>query len=291
MAEGHKFGGEWTQEKLTRLQLYLRAYMQAMKNQPFKLVYVDAFAGTGYVSPTSDEEELPLFEIFDAEEPKSFLQGSATIALEIDPPFHQYTFIDRKLEHVAELERLKGEYPDLASRIEIKQGDANIEVQRLCSNWVRTDRAVLFLDPYGMQVEWSTLLAIAKTRAIDLWLLFPSAIAVNRLLTKDGQISVGWKRRLDLLFGSDEWFQRFYVTRTEQDLFGSREITQRQATLDAIEGYFIEKLKSIFPKVAENPLSLSTPDGRPLYLLCFAASNDGRGGDLALRIAQHILSR
>ena len=30
----------------------------------------------------------------------------------------------------------------------------------------------LFLDPYGMQVEWATIESIAHTQAIDLWLLF-----------------------------------------------------------------------------------------------------------------------
>ena len=70
----------------------------------------------------------------------------------------------------------------------------------MISNWFRSDaneylneplwqgldrgprRAVLFLDPYGMEVEWDTMVAIAKTQAIDLWILFPLGIAVNRLL-------------------------------------------------------------------------------------------------------------
>ena len=61
---------------------------------------------------------------------------------------------------------------------------------------------MLFLDPYGMQVEWRTIEAIAKTEAIDLWLLFPLAIGVNRLLTKSGEIPESWRRRLNLLLGT-----------------------------------------------------------------------------------------
>ncbi len=42
---------------------------------------------------------------------------------------------------------------------------------------------MVFLDPYGMQVEWSTIEALAATKAIDLWYLFPLGVGVARLLT------------------------------------------------------------------------------------------------------------
>ena len=39
------FGSDWTSDKLQILRAYLDAYTTAMKNQPFTLIYVDAFAG------------------------------------------------------------------------------------------------------------------------------------------------------------------------------------------------------------------------------------------------------
>src|SRR5215831_16586388 len=45
--ETHQFGGPWTVEKLDALRAYLNAYAQALKNQPFRRYYIDAFAGTG----------------------------------------------------------------------------------------------------------------------------------------------------------------------------------------------------------------------------------------------------
>ncbi|MEW6074198.1 MAG: hypothetical protein AB1726_16580 [Planctomycetota bacterium] len=54
-------------------------------------------------------------------------------------------------------------------------------------------RKVLFLDPYGMQVEWVTIEAVAQTKAIDLWVLFPLGVGVNRLLTKSGEIPESWR--------------------------------------------------------------------------------------------------
>ena len=47
-ANQHIFGGVWTEQKLERVAKYLRAYTTALKNQPFELLYIDAFAGTGY---------------------------------------------------------------------------------------------------------------------------------------------------------------------------------------------------------------------------------------------------
>lgn len=289
MASPHRFGGPWTEEKLTRLTKYLNAYMTIMKKHPyFRVAYIDAFAGTGYVDSEADEEDRPLLQSLLEPESRAFVKGSAVKALEINPPFHNYIFIDLKKKHVTELENLKLQYPDLASRIRIVHGEANDEVKRLCrKNW-KTRRAVLFLDPYGMQVEWSTLKAIAETKAIDLWILFPWAIAVNRMLPRSGEISPSWKRRLDLLFGSEAWIDRFYVKVEQEDLFGPRPVMKREANLESIKEYFVERLKEIFEGVAENPLPLTTADGRPLYLLCFAAGNPKVAAKV-VKIAQDIL--
>lgn len=47
---GTSFGGPWTLQKLNILDRYLDAYTTALKNQPFNLIYVDAFAGEGSFS-------------------------------------------------------------------------------------------------------------------------------------------------------------------------------------------------------------------------------------------------
>jgi hypothetical protein len=48
MAALQSFGGQWTQRKLAKVSSYLTAYTTALKNMPFRLIYIDAFAGTGY---------------------------------------------------------------------------------------------------------------------------------------------------------------------------------------------------------------------------------------------------
>ena len=162
----HYFGGDWTQDKLSRLRKYLAAYAKIMQNQHFNYAYIDAFAGTGYISkPTSEETENSLFLELGGEEPQSFLAGSVKTALEIKPEFNKYIFIDKNSDHCHELDLTCSEYPELLPRIKIVNAEANETLQELCNNrnW-RNHRAVLFLDPYGMQVTWETLESIAAQK-------------------------------------------------------------------------------------------------------------------------------
>jgi three-Cys-motif partner protein len=166
-----------------------------------------------------------------------------------------------------------------------------VYLQDLCGNYSwRTNRAVLFLDPFGMQVQWRTIEAVAKTKAIDLWILFPLGVAVNRLLRKDAKISPAWHQRLNQMFGTKDWYDAFYETKISVDLFGEQVTTQKTGDFDAISQYFVERLKSIFTGVADNPLPLYNSRGNPLYLLCFASGNP-KGAKTAIRIAQDILKR
>lgn len=288
MTNQHQFGGDWTRQKLDVLRKYLDAYMTIFTRNPkaqyFHTVYVDAFAGTGYQT-LAEPSEAPLFKELSESDPQAFLQGSARIALELEKPFGEYLFIEKQADHVAELERLREAFPD--RRIRIAQGDANHVLQDWIqrTDWQRT-RAVVFLDPYGMQVEWSLIKAIADTQAIDLWLLFPLGIGVNRLLTKEAPPPPVWEEKLTRFFGTDAWRDRFYPSQT--DMFGYR-VNTKLANADSIKQFFIERLATIFAAVAPNPLVLTNSRNNPLYLLCFAAGNP-KGAQTALKIARHILS-
>jgi hypothetical protein len=37
-------------KQIEKVEAYLNAYLTALKNQNFKLEYIDAFAGTGYIT-------------------------------------------------------------------------------------------------------------------------------------------------------------------------------------------------------------------------------------------------
>ena len=291
---GQQFGGPWTEHKLKCVTKYLRAYTTIMAKQPFRFAYIDAFAGTGYRELEQDgDTESAMFPEFDSPEVVGFQQGSARNALEVKPPFQKYVFIEKNANRYSELEELKNEFLLKAefseNSIECVREDANPYLRNLCGkNW-RSHRALVFLDPFGMQVEWETIQAIARTQAIDLWILFPIG-AVNRLLKNDGEIHEPNRDRLDLFFGETDWFEVFYQLAKQMAFFNQEEHWQKTSNIFAkIEQYFMERLQNVFEQVADNPLLLYNSKNVPLYLLCFAVGNP-RGAPTAIDIAEHILN-
>lgn len=229
-----------------------------------------------------------LFPDLAAIEPQALLDGSARLALQVDPPFDRYVFIERNRDRSRALELLREEFPERRKRISIRTGEANDEIREMCArNWSR-HRAVLFLDPYGTQVEWETIEAIAATKAIDMWLLFPLGMGVNRMLTRSGEIPTSWRQRLDTLLGTNAWLGAFYETQTTQTLFGGEDERIVKASTETIGRFFNDRLKWVFAGVAETPAVLRNSTGSPLYLLCFAAANE-KGAAIAVRIADHLL--
>src|SRR5436190_23283778 len=110
MTQQEAFGGPWTQDKLERLKNYLDAYVKVFKNQTWaETVYVDAFAGTGSIPAKKTKtkiEAAPTLEVTDTEV-QDFLNGSARVALGIEPPFGQYLFVELSPKKIKELEALK----------------------------------------------------------------------------------------------------------------------------------------------------------------------------------------
>jgi three-Cys-motif partner protein len=139
-----------------------------------------------------------------------------------------------------------------------------------------------------MQVDWSLLEEIAKTKAIDLWLLFPLGAAVMRLLKKRQSPPQAWADRVTAVLGTDAWRDEFYKSRTSDTLFGSEETEEREADYQVVADFFIRRLQGIFAKVAQNPRAFKNSRNCPLYLFCFAAGNL-KAAPTAVKIAQDIL--
>lgn len=292
-----QFGGPWTELKLLVLQKYLRAYTTALSRQPFKLTYVDAFAGSGYRThrglATSDESHRQLNLDSSAITPQE-IAGSARQALEIEPPFDQYHFIDSDASNCTALKELKSEFAQLAPRVKVTHGNANDVLGRLPRGpWPRM-RAVLFLDPYGLNVTWSTMETIARTRSMDVWLLFPHALGVNRMLPRNPQdLTDAWRRKLNVTFGTQDWYDHFYSLSPQLSLLQGdpRELEEVKRVGPAgVGAYYLQRLRTIFPAhgIVTEPLELGNTRGSPLFLLYFAASNP-RGARLAAKIARDVI--
>lgn len=284
----HSFGGPWTERKLKCLRDYLSAYRTIFTGNPkarhFRTWYVDAFAGTGSRTTAA---ELPLLDVDDDADAKEYQDGSARIALGLPSPFDRYLFVEKSRKRADELRRvITADYEQINNRCDIRTGEANAEIRNWSAerDWQK-ERAVVFLDPYGMQVEWATIQTLAATKSVDLWYLFPS---IARLLRHDGKIDEKWGVRLDVLLGTDGWRTRFFQKELRPDLFGDIENVERAVTEAAIESFIHERLASCFGKNVGRRLILRNSKRSPLYFLCFAASNE-RGATAALNIANSIL--
>ena len=290
----HSFGGPWTEEKLSRLRKYLEAYTVIFTRNPgamnLRRVYVDAFAGTGVRNAAPEEGDRETQPLFDNDgEAEEFKKGSARVALEIKPPFHEYIFVEKDPSFARDLENLRENYPKLSDRIVIHNGDAN----RILADWVYhscwgSQRAVVFLDPYGMQVEWKTIEILAQTEAVDLWLLVPLGQGVNRLLTRGRLPSDAWSERLTTFLGTDDWRETFYRESGQINLFDDKPHIVKDASFESIARFVVGRLDSVFERVAPNPLMLCNSRNNPIFLLCFASANP-KGAPTAVKIARHLL--
>lgn len=269
------------------VEKYIRFFNTALKNKPFERIYIDAFAGSGAFRYGEDNQSSSLFDR--REDAAPIHAGSARRALTVSPPFHQVLFIEKDAGNVAALNDLIGQSGHQSAKV--LQGNANEILRGFCEkqDW-RNRRGVIFLDPFGMNVEWSTLELVASTRALDVWFLFALAGTVRNLPRLASRLDAGKRAAVTRVLGAEDWFESFYGSAgsAHRDLFGVQSQTiRRRATVDDIESYVRSRLQSIFAHV-EPPKRLRGPGNKSLFSLFFAVSNPA-GVTLALRGAQHIL--
>lgn len=279
--DSHNFGGAWTMIKLDALKKYLSAYVKALRRKPFTKFYIDAFAGTGRCDVKFDGV-------------RHSIDGSARLALQVDPPFHKYYFIEYDPKKQSALHNLQREH--LGMEIEIIHSDANVAIETLCNKYQwRNERAVLFLDPYGMELDWATLVKLSKTPGMDIWYLFPYAGLYRQAAKKATALDASKAAALDRILGTSEWRERFYAPPPQQSLFGD-EAHERHAQHSEMLQFVSNRLQQIFPAVVGPKILFQrgdnkNPKGPPLFALYFLLSNpDRKAIDVATNIATHILA-
>lgn len=287
MAINHEFGGQHTDLKLSVIEKYLSGYTTALRTQFSQLWYVDAFAGTGNrtvrtITNGSDLLEIPVEERVDIR------RGSAQIALDTKPGFDFLVFIEQNPRYVAELDDLAARY--LQRSTQVVSEDANVALKSFVANNRWTDkRAVVFLDPYGMEVEWSTLQALASTKAIDVWFLFPLAGLFRQATRKLTDIDPSKRAALIRMFGDDAWERELYPKQNNSDLFGNAGERERLADVKGLEDYTKSRLKTIFAEVFD-PLPLPIDERPQRFSLFLCVSNPVPAAiGLASRIAKNLL--
>jgi len=133
----------------------------------------------------------------------------------------------------------------------------------------RTHRGIAFLDPFGAQLEWSTIQALANTRFFEVVINVALNMAIQRMLPNSGEFQAGWRESLDAYFGTPNWHNEVYG---QQDgLFGNI-IEKRRGYIERLLQLYRGRLKEAFGFVSQPKLIRNTR-GAPLYYLLWAGPN------------------
>lgn len=278
-----EFGSGHTEAKLVTVEKYLKAFTTALAGK-FTLVYVDAFAGSGASMPKADKQQIRLIETDD------IIDGSTRRALRIAPSFDRFIFIEKLGKNLKSLQGLRDEFPGKQDRIEILPGDANSELKDFATKLDRRNaRAVVFIDPFGLSLDWETIAALGRTERVDLWYLVPSG-GMSRQVKLDGT-ELESAQLLDKVLGTPDWRGRIIANTVTTDLFGDP-ISSTSKIGGAVElaAFVQERLRTAFKGgVSDKALPLGR-GGRHEFSLIFACANPSpKASILALRLADAVL--
>jgi three-Cys-motif partner protein len=279
-----EWGGPWTERKLNAFSKYVWSYLTIMKKYPYwKTIYFDGFAGSGSREKEGNPELMLQLKITEEEE-KTY-KGAAERVLGLQElGFDYYYFIDKNESSLQKLkEKIGDNFKD--KNIIYRPGDANDQISDLAKALKKKDLAALiFLDPFGMQIDWNSIAKLKGTRS-DVWILVPTGVVVNRLLDRAAKLD--FSDKLISFFGMtiEEIKAHFYEERKVQTLFGEADITTKVSQpIEKIARLYAGRMKEIWKFVTEDPLVLMNRNGTPIFHFIFASNKKS-----AIKIANQII--
>lgn len=258
--------GDWTEIKLDIIREYAKAYSEIMTSKRLYHIYIDAFAGAGlHISKSTHD----------------FVLGSPLNALNINPPFREFYFIDIDSAKTANLRKITSTRED----IHILEGDCNSKLLKEVFPAIKYKdyrRGLCLLDPYGLHLNWEVIQTAGQMRTIDMFLNFPVADMNRNVLWRNpegvGQADI---QRMNDYWGDDSWRQIAY--NTQGNLFGL-EIKEDN---DTIASSFQTRLRNIGGfQYVPNPLPMRNSKGATVYYLFFASQQS-----VALEIINYIFNK
>ena len=246
------WGGSWTEQKLQAFEKYVNAYLTIMLNQrrkfngwPQTIIYIDGFAGCGDRFFTKDQDTLSFSELNIDESEIKVYKGSAERVVKLDKKFDEYYFIDTDENALNKLKTKIEPHFDEKSKYVFWQKDINAALIEFSNYLDNSKVALILLDPFGMQLNWESIEKL-KNKRVDVWILLPSGVIINRLLDRQGNLKN--INKLESFFGitSDEIQKEFYESKKENTLFGEREINHKiNDPIEKIAELYIKRLKTI----------------------------------------------
>lgn len=250
-----------------------------MKEHPYwKLLYFDGFAGSGEIR-------------IDGPLDSKVIEGAAKKIVAIKEPrmFDTCYFVELDKRKAKQLR-------DSVNQIRIAgvfviEEDCNKKLLDM-AEFLKSDRGkkhkvLAFIDPCGMEVNWESI-KVLKGLAIDMWLLVPTGIGVNRLLMKSHKIPEEWWNKLESFYGLPRNLldSAFYNTSTINTLFGLETVIKKvPQALKRIESVYTERLKEVF-KYVSRPYVMKNANKSVMFHFVLASNNQ-----TAIKIANDIVDK
>ena len=261
--------GAWTEIKLEIIQKYASAYSRIMasrRNPELYHIYIDAFAGAGkHISKRT----------------RDIVKGSPQIALDINPPFKEYHFIDIESAKIVELRKLVAQ----RAGTYIYEGDYNpILLNKVFprAKYEEYRRALCLLDPYGLHLNWEVIQTAGQRKSIDIFLNFPVADMNRNVLWRNPEnVDPADIERMNAYWGDESWRQIAYST---QGNFFGWEVKESNETIALA---FKERLQEVAKfRHVPKPLPMRNSKGAIVYYLFFASQRK-----VADNIIQYIFDK
>jgi len=261
--------GYWSLVKHDIIKQYASAYsriLSTQKNPQFYHVYIDAFAGPGMHKRKDTGEFVP---------------GSPQIALDINPPFREYHFIDFDPSKVNQLLLMTAGRKDT----HVYYGDCNKVLLDEVFPKVRYEdfkRGLCLLDPYGLHLSWEVVQTAGKMSSIDLFINFPIGdINRNVLRRNSDMVYPASIERMNKYWGDESWKEELFTG--QSSFFGKR---LKQGNL-VIAKAFQKRMHVVagFENISEG-LPMCNSKGAIIYYLFFASQKQ-----LATKIIKDIFNK
>jgi three-Cys-motif partner protein len=142
--------GPWVLDKKHYLERYLDIFSRGVARKwAGKLLYVDLFSGPGRSIIRGSQEEV---------------EGSPLVSLRYN--FAHYVFVDVP-EVLSSLRQRLSSHPKL-SQIILIEGDCNTVIDRVLKALPSNHLTLAFIDPTGLQIQFSTIQRLVHNRRVDL---------------------------------------------------------------------------------------------------------------------------
>ena len=130
------------------------------------------------------------------------------------------------------------------------------------------------MDPYGLHLNWETIMIAAQQRTIEIFLNFPLMDMNRDVLHNDlFKADPDQIERMNRFCGSEEWQKILY--REQKDLFGGTYQMKIGGNLELGNWFRRERLqKNAGFKFVPEPVLMRNSKGGPLFLLFFASHNE-----------------